>query len=659
LASGISRPEPASAAAGSIAVLLGLLWTWWAVDRGAYFPEAFYPGAAVLAALLGAMLLWAPLPGRIAGAPRIALVALVSIGALALLSAVWSPTPGAAVSDFHHASAYAGAFLLGLWLCLVAGRRMLLSVGPLVLAGTLVAGLTLGALAIGPDPGGYLARDMTLKQPLGYRNANAAFFLISFWACVSLLAGDRAIGRRTRAGVSASATLCLGLALLCQSRGSLLACAVAAAVYMAAAPQRTRAAIVLAVTALPAVAAAPWIFAVFSSAGTRAAATGPVRDAAIAIVLSAAVAAGLGLASTRLEGRLALPGRLRRGAAAIRAGRGLRAAAAGLTCAILGLGLLGATGGDPVGFVRERAAQVDSTSNPDFDGRATRFSLDASSTRYDAWRVAAATTPEHPILGGGAGSFESTYLAHRHTDDTLRDPHSVEMLFLAELGLLGLALFCAFALATTRGALRSRRLGPAASGLSLSALTVGSYWLAHASVDWFWNYPALTAPVLALLGAACGPAVVRPAATRPALRGRLPAVAGVALLALTMLPPYLSVLWTNRAYAVWRSDPGAAYASLRRAEAANPLAQEPLLAEGTIASRRGELARAARAFRRASELEPADWAPRYLLGRVLLRVDPRAAAGSFRDAISLNPGNRPARRGVVIALRKTALERAG
>jgi Flp pilus assembly protein TadD len=189
--------------------------------------------------------------------------------------------------------------------------------------------------------------------------------------------------------------------------------------------------------------------------------------------------------------------------------------------------------------------------------------------------------------------------------------------------------------------------------VALSALTVGSYWLAHASIDWFWNYPALTAPVMALLGAACAPAAVRPVPLRASRRGRLTAAVAVGAAALSMLPPYLSVLWTDRAYAVWRADPDAAYASLRRAQVANPLSQEPLLAEGAIATRADDPARAVRAFRRAGELQPDDWAPRYLLGKVLLERHPRAALRSLRDALALNPASIAARRAVAIALRES------
>ena len=52
---------------------------------------------------------------------------------------------------------------------------------------------------------------------------------------------------------------------------------------------------------------------------------------------------------------------------------------------------------------------------------------------------------------------------------------------------------------------RRRASGPSAAGLSAVALASGTYWLVHASVDWFWPYPAITAPVMALLGSACAP----------------------------------------------------------------------------------------------------------------------------------------------------------
>ena len=67
--------------------------------------------------------------------------------------------------------------------------------------------------------------------------------------------------------------------------------------------------------------------------------------------------------------------------------------------------------------------------------------------------------------------------------------------------------------------MRARRLGPDPALVSIVALTAGAYWLAHASLDWFWPYPALTAPVFALLGSACAPTLA-PAGGAPAARGR-------------------------------------------------------------------------------------------------------------------------------------------
>jgi O-antigen ligase len=75
------------------------------------------------------------------------------------------------------------------------------------------------------------------------------------------------------------------------------------------------------------------------------------------------------------------------------------------------------------------------------------------------------------------------------------------MLMLTELGLPGLILFAGFVVTATAGIVRSRAASPA---LAAAALAAGAYWLVHSSYDWFWNYPALTAPAIFLLGAALG-----------------------------------------------------------------------------------------------------------------------------------------------------------
>ncbi len=115
---------------------------------------------------------------------------------------------------------------------------------------------------------------------------------------------------------------------------------------------------------------------------------------------------------------------------------------------------------------------------------------------------------DDPIFGDGGGGFQFRYNREREDPNQLaRDAHSVELEMLSELGVVGLVLFALAMVGAFAGAIRARRLGPSAAQLSCGALAAGAYWLTHASVDWFWPYPAVTAPALALLGAAAAPAI--------------------------------------------------------------------------------------------------------------------------------------------------------
>ena len=161
----------------------------------------------------------------------------------------------------------------------------------------------------------------------------------------------------------------------------------------------------------------------------------------------------------------------------------------------------------------------------------------------------------------------------------MQDAHSVELENLAQFGFPGLILFAAAIGAAGVGAMRARRLGPEPAWLSIIALTAGAYWLAHASVDWFWPYPAITAPVLALLGSACAPAL-RIVGDAPRGQGRLWLAAGAVVLAISAVPPFLSERYVNAAYDEWRSDPSGAYDDLDRARTFEPAEHRPTARRG-------------------------------------------------------------------------------
>jgi hypothetical protein len=307
--------------------------------------------------------------------------------------------------------------------------------------------------------------------------------------------------------------------------------------------------------------------------------------------------------------------------------------------AIAGSITFAATVGSPVDWIDKRVSQLGSGHDIDYAGKSTRFSSLSASTRRPAiWRVALLDARDHPLLGDGGGGFRYTYLRKREANSpgAVQDAHSVELENLAQFGFPGLVLFAAAVIAAAVGATRARRLGPDPALLSVVALTAATYWLVHSSVDWFWPYPALVAPVFALLGSACAPAL-RSAGDVHGNRWRLAVTAVVVALAISAVPPFLSERYVNNAYDGWRSDPSRAYDDLDRARSWNPLSADPLLAEGAIAQADGDRRRAIDAFREAIDLRPEEWASYYNLARLFARRSPKLAREQLALAKQRNP----------------------
>jgi tetratricopeptide (TPR) repeat protein len=173
-----------------------------------------------------------------------------------------------------------------------------------------------------------------------------------------------------------------------------------------------------------------------------------------------------------------------------------------------------------------------------------------------------------------------------------------------------------------------------------------AYFALHASIDWFWEFPALGGPALAALGLAGG--LERPAARaaeRPAgwSRRRMTAAA-LSTLALmvaiaSLALPWLSAREVGRAVDVWRAEPDDAYAILERARRLNPLSDRPDLVAGAIAMRREDYGRAEEAFERALERNAEDWYAELELAIVAALEGRREDALARLDrAEELNPG---------------------
>jgi hypothetical protein len=613
---------------------LTVVWSWWAAKDGAFFETVLLPGT-ILLCVITVLLAWAA-PWRahlrLSQPATIALASLAGLGAWAALSALWSPAPDTAIGDGQRILTYALAFGLGVWLCHLLADRMHLTLVPLAAAAAFAGIVAVIAMLTGDQAGRYLYEG-TLEYPLGYRNANAAFFAIALWPAVGL-ASHRGSGWLMRGAALATATLCIELAMLSQSRGSLPAAAVAVAVFVLFSQDRARRLGWLALAVVPALLTLPALTDLYEAGS----AAGPLQS------LAELRGAGRAITFTCL-------GSLVVGAAVARLGSGIpvssrrlevanRAALAGLAAGALAASTAFVVAvGDPVDWVDERVSQLLSGQDAQLGGQSNRFSsLDASTRRPAIWRVALRDIGDHPVLGEGGGGFLYSYLRERerNSPSSVRDAHSVELENLSEFGIPGFLLFAGAIVAGGLGAVQARRLGPGPALLSIVALTAGAYWIVHASLDWFWPYPAVTAPVLALLGSACAP-TLRATADAPRGHGRRWLTAGAIILAISAVPAYLSDRYVKDAYDEWTSDTTSAYDNLDRAEALNPLSIDPVLAEGAIARAARDRARAIDAFSQATRERPEEWAAHYNLAELFARTDPGLARRELAIARELNP----------------------
>lgn len=621
---------------------LGVCLLWWALGRqqgqdGAYFAVVFYPGLLLLAASFLVLLRAAPWKAQISLSPpvRLAVGALVALIAWTLLSAFWSPSPDVALADAERVTSYAICFGLGAWACNLLGAKMELTLIVPVLVAAVAGGVAIVHLLTADTPLRYFEGDGTLDYPIGYRNANAAFFMIAVWPALGL-ATSAGQPRALRAVALAAAAISIEMAVLSQSRGSIIATVAAIVVYLALAPERPRALLWLLLAAVPASICLPVatdLFEVAKGNPDLVGFLGKMRSAGRLALAGGAISFGLALLALRLEPKVSLPAR-----PAWAHGRNLALGALAMVGSLVVLGL--AALGSPTGWISDRVDEFNSGSDDIAATETNRLSLNASSNRSDLWRVALEAAGDDPLFGDGAGGYRYRYLRDRNTRaQVARDAHSVELEILSEFGIPGLALFLTAVAAAFAGALRSRRLGPAAARLSCAALAAATYWLVHVSLDWFWPLPSVTAPAFLLLGAACAPALLTPMAWVNS-RGRIWLAAATALVALVALPLYLSERYVNDAYLSSRVDLPRAYSDLDRARALNPLSDEPLLAEGAIARQAGDRGRAISSFRDAAQKRPEEFAGHYFLALLYAKSAPRLARAELQVVVELNPLSR-------------------
>lgn len=568
--------------------------------------------------------------GRARLAPALAVGALVFLWLWSWISSSWGESAPAALEYAGRWALYAAALLALVLLMRRRGDRWV----PLAFATTGIVAVALYvAVRMGFGHGTGLFFGGRLRDPLGYVNGQAGYFLLGFWPCVAMAEQSR---RKLLAGAGAAGAVVLAsLLVLSQTRGVVPALVVSAVVVLALVPGRGRRVWVLVAVGLALLAVGAPLLDVYRNA---AAATEPqvVRHAGRALLLAAAIA---GVAWAALQVLLA------RATRSIDASRRRHLARAegvlALAVAVVAIGGGLVAVGDPA---HQISRQYHDFVNLRVDNRTdTRF-LSGGGYRYDYWRVSWLEFKAHPLRGVGAGNFDVDYFADRRTNEDIRQPHSLPMQLLAELGVPGLLALLVFVGAVLAGLLSTARLGrasPARRALAVGAGGAFSAWLMHTSVDWLHILPGVTG--VALCAAATLLAPWSRGRTKHALApGRVQALAltAVAVLAAAVLVGRLSLSEHYRLAARGKltSDPVGALRLANRALAFEGDSVPALYIRSAAYARLGVYAPAREALVRATALEPHNPLPWALLGDISVRHgDLAAARRAYRRAVVLDP----------------------
>ncbi|MEA2404766.1 MAG: hypothetical protein QOE08_1413, partial [Thermoleophilaceae bacterium] len=327
-----------------------------------------------------------------------------------------------------------------------------------------------------------------------------------------------------------------------------------------------------------------------------------------------------------------------------RAGQVLLAGAA--VAAVIGLVVFASAVGNPVTKLGNAWDDFKTQPTPK-EGGSARLGRSLGSNRYDFWRVAWDRFGERPVAGIGADNFQQDYLVRRKSNETPRYPHSLPLRVLLSTGLVGaLLLGGAFVAALLAAALAIRRRVGLGAAVVAAGAASAVYWLIHGSVDWFWEFPGVAGPALAMLGLAAGMLPRRPqlgrAGRRPLAHGPAGAAAvgllGLAV-AVSLALPWLSELNTRRAIEHWPANPQRAFQRLDRAASLNPLSPRPELVAGTIALRLGQTREAERRFAAAIDRDDGNAYAHLELGALLTQRATTRARGraELTRAHALNP----------------------
>ena len=602
---------------------------------------------------------------------------IVAFAALALLTALsigWSIDAGRSFAETGRTLAYLAAFAGG-----VAGAWLAPRASPLVARSVLLAVVAIAAygLAARVWPGSF---DESLfsgrvSQPFDYWNALAGAAAAGLVPALWL--GARRTGTTFgRALAYPAAGLLIATVLIAQSRGALLAAAVATIAWLAIVPLRLRSLAVLAVAAAGAAPVTAWALSKdafrlnLQPAGVREAVAGDF-GMLLALTLVALTVAGVAVGAIQARYRPAPAVRVRAGQAVA------------LLAAIAAFGAIGAVGVSErglAGTVSDRVGDLTSQRDAPLVGGGRLAS--ASSSRAGYWSEARDAFEERPSIGLGAGSFELARLRYRDDGFQASHAHGFVHQTLSDLGLVGLLTALALLACWLAAASRATGIGPRRwsgrpawteeRGALVALAFVSVAYGVQSVVDWTWFIPGLTVLALVAAGFVAGrgalPVPGTVSAPTPSERAKHPPMPLIAAGATSLVAVVCAwTIWQPVAAdrAVARSyellDSGDAPGALAEAESAHdhdPYAKDPLYAKADALADMDRPGDALRAYAEVAREHPRDPDPWVRIATFQLyrldsptearetvdkafRLDPRSQALSqvLRDAIAAQQGS--------------------
>lgn len=596
----------------------------WLPASAAYSPAVYCAGA--LAVLI---LIVATAAQGVSGAPCAALVPRIAIGAALgfvlwnYASILWAKDAGIAVDGANRTALYTGLFAL-FALTSWTPRLLYLATGAYATGAVSITAIEFIRTVHSQHPeSDFISGRLTL--PSGYENASAALLLSAVFVSV-VIASRPALPPLLRILMFAVATAGTDLAVLAQSRGSVLGASVGVTLLLLLAPSRHRILGVLLATGACVFVAAPALVHVYAASDHGFRSFTDALDASLRMsAYSVAAAAIAGLAWSLAVRVLPPAPRLRR--------YGDRAVL-GLVVVALASPLIAAAVRPHSARARVATAWHSFAHGDSPTGDGNRLSS-LGSSRYDFYRVTLHEIAAHPVAGVGTDNFAIDYLRNRRTDEEPLYPHSDVLRIPAQTGLVGGALALVFLASFLVAAYRSWRSVPTAT---LALLVPLAYWLCQGSFDWLWEVAGVTAPLAAWAGAAVSLRARTSAPRRLSVPGRI----AIALASLAFAVPigadWISGHDVNTALSGWHTDPAGAIRELDRAASLEPFSDKPSLFAAAIAGRVGAPGTMAVELRRAENRNPDNWYTHLLLAVVAADNHSwKRASAQAATAARLNP----------------------